>query len=287
MKENTELSPEQQTLLNAPAYKIAFQDPDLLERDELRPVRLLLELQKPVLSLQEQNIESTIVVFGSARTLPPDVAEARLTRAQEDLAADPNDPKLNQAVRVAVKRLEQSAYYKTARDFARLVSTRCQLDERCNHVVITGGGPGIMEAGNRGAHDVGAKSIGLNIDLPFEQAPNGYITPELCFNFHYFAIRKMHFLMLAQALVAFPGGFGTLDELFESLTLIQTQTVEPIPVVLVGRHFWERILNFDALVDEGVISPKDLDLFHFAETPEEIWGFIHNEDPEEPKIEIK
>ncbi|MGA0369936.1 MAG: LOG family protein [Kiritimatiellia bacterium] len=287
MKKDPEISPEQKTLLNAPAYRIAFQDPALLERDELRAVRLQLELMKPELALEDQKVESTIVVFGSARTLPPDVAEAQLTLAQQALAEAPEDPARNQAVRIAVKRLEQSAYYKTARDFARLVSSRCQIDGTCNHVVITGGGPGIMEAGNRGAHDVGAKSIGLNIELPFEQAPNGYITPELCFNFHYFAIRKMHFLMRAQALVAFPGGFGTLDELFESLTLIQTHTVAPIPVILVGKSFWDRVVDFEALVDEGVISPGDLDLFAYAETPEEIWDLIHNEDPEEPQIELK
>lgn len=286
MTNHPPLSPEQKILLEAPAYKIAFQDPELLTRDELRPVRLQLELIKPELAMADQQIASTIVVFGSARTLSPEAAEENLTRAQTALAENPDDPRRNQAVRVAVKKLEQSAYYKTARDFARLVSSRCQVEGQCNHVVITGGGPGIMEAGNRGAHDVGAKSIGLNIELPFEQAPNPYITPELCFNFHYFAIRKMHFLMRAQALVAFPGGFGTLDELFESLTLIQTHTVAPIPVILVGRHFWERILDFDAMVDEGVISPGDLKLFHFAETPEEIWQHIHHRDPQEPIIQL-
>lgn len=286
MKPEYDLSPEQKILLNAPAYKIAFKDPELLERDELRSVRLQLELLKPALAMEDENIESTIVVFGSARTLPPDVAEAQLIEARAALAGRPDDPEANRALRIAVKKLEQSAYYQCARDFARLVSTRCQIGHECNHVVITGGGPGIMEAGNRGAYDVGAKSIGLNIELPFEQAPNPYITPELCFNFHYFAIRKMHFLMRAQALVAFPGGFGTLDELFESLTLIQTHTVAPIPVILVGRTFWDRIVDFDALVDEGVISPKDLDLIHFAETPEEIWDYIHNEDPDEPQIDL-
>ncbi|WFB34716.1 LOG family protein [Kiritimatiellota bacterium B12222] len=286
MAASHELSPAQKDLLKAPAYKMAFKDPELMDRDELRPVRLLLELQKPELAMQDQHIESTIVVFGSARTLPPDVAEAHLTAAQHALAENPSDPLLNRAVRVAVKKLEHSSYYKTARDFAALVSSHCQNNEKCNHVIITGGGPGIMEAGNRGAFDVGAKSIGLNIELPFEQAPNAYVSPELCFNFHYFAIRKMHFLMRAQALVAFPGGFGTMDELFESLTLIQTRTVSPIPVILVGRNFWERILDFDALVDEGVISPQDLDLIHFAESPDEIWSYIHNEDPQEPQIDL-
>lgn len=281
------LTPEQKQLLDAPAYKIAFKDPDLLERDALRSVRLQLEMLKPELGMADEKIDSTIVVFGSARTLPPDVAAARLTEAQSVLAGNPDDPEANRAVRMAVKKLEHAGYYKTARDFARMVSSRCQIEGTCNHVIITGGGPGIMEAGNRGAHDVGAKSIGLNIELPFEQAPNSYITPELCFNFHYFAIRKMHFLMRAQALVAFPGGFGTLDELFESLTLIQTHTVVRIPVILVGRAFWERVIDFDALVDEGVISPRDLELFKYAETPEEIWNYIHQEDPLEPQIELK
>ena len=287
MTEKTELTPEQKNLLKSPAYVTAYQDPDFMNRDELRSVRLQLELLKPELTLEDENVESTIVVFGSARTLPPDVAESRLTEAQKRLSENPADPDLNRAVRIAVKKLEHSAYYKVARDFARLVSTSCQLDGSCNHVIITGGGPGIMEAGNRGASDVGAKSIGLNIELPFEQSPNSYVTPELCFNFHYFAIRKMHFLMRAQALVAFPGGFGTLDELFESMTLIQTKTVTRIPIILVGRNFWERIIDFDALVDEGVISPGDLDLFCYAETPEEIWEHINNEDPGEPKITLK
>ncbi len=282
----SELTPEQLALLDAPAYRLACEDVDLLKQDAMRPVRLQLELAKPEMALEDEGIESTIVVFGSARTLPRDVAEAGLVEANAALEAAPEDPDLQRAVKMAKKKVEQAGYYETAREFAHLVSKTCQSDDRCNHVVVTGGGPGIMEAGNRGAHEAGAKSIGLNIELPFEQAPNPYVTPELCFNFQYFAIRKMHFLMRAQALVAFPGGFGTLDELFESLTLIQTHTVEPIPVILVGKAFWDRIVDFEALVDEGVISPKDLDLFSYAETPEEIWELIANDQPGEPKISI-
>jgi uncharacterized protein (TIGR00730 family) len=278
------LTPEQQRLLDAPAYTLACEDIDLLKRDEMRPVRLQLELHKPELALLEQNIDSTIVVFGSARSLPPEEAAEQLASAESAFAASPEDVERQQAVRRAKKQCEHAHYYQVAREFSALVSKHCQTGTCCNHVVVTGGGPGIMEAGNRGAHDVNAKSIGLNIELPFEQAPNPYVTPELCFNFQYFAIRKMHFLMRAQALVAFPGGFGTLDELFESLTLIQTHTVEPIPVILVGRRFWDRIVDFEALVDEGVISPRDLDLFAYAETPEEIWAHIHHDRDDEPQI---
>ena len=283
---NNSLTPEQKALLKAPAYRLACEDMELLTRDEMRPVRLQLELAKPELALRDEQIESTIVVFGSARTLPPDVAQQKLAAAEAALEEDPEHSGLQANLRRAEKQLEQSSYYQVARDFAKLVSSSCQVDGTCNHVVVTGGGPGIMEAGNRGANDVGAKSIGLNIELPFEQAPNSYVTPELCFNFQYFAIRKMHFLMRAQALVAFPGGFGTLDELFESLTLIQTHTVDPIPVILVGREFWDRVVNFTALVEEGVISPDDLDLFAYAETAEEIWSHIPNDEPDEPKIEL-
>lgn len=280
------LSPEQQRLLDAPAYRLACEDMDLLKREVMRPVRLQLELHKPELALSEQNIESTIVVFGSARTLPPALAEEQRAAAKREVEANPEDAGARAQLARAEKRWEHSRYYRVAREFSRLVSARCQTHESLNHVVVTGGGPGIMEAGNRGAHDAGAKSIGLNIELPFEQAPNSYITPELCFNFQYFALRKMHFLMRAQALVAFPGGFGTLDELFESLTLIQTRTVDPIPVILVGRAFWDRVVNFPALVEEGVIAGEDLNLFSYAETPEEIWALIHNERADEPKIEL-
>ncbi len=273
------MNPEELTeeLLRAPAYRLAFRDTDLMERPELRPLRLQLELMKPELAQMEQGVHSTIVVFGSARTPSPEVAEPELRAARAAVAANPGDPVATRALLRAEKRMEHSRYYQVARDFARMVSSRCQVDGQCDYVVVTGGGPGIMEAGNRGAHDVGAKSIGLNIVLPFEQAPNPYVSPELCFNFRYFALRKMHFLMRARALVAFPGGFGTLDELFETLTLIQTHKVEPTPVILVGRTFWERVIHFPALVEEGVISPEDLDLFQYAEDPEAIWNLIHGD----------
>lgn len=261
-------------LVKAPAYQLAYHDQELLDRPDMRPVRLQLELFKPEIAQAEQGIHSTIVVFGSARTLPPDVAAAELASVNEALEKDPEDRVLKAERVLAEKKLEQSHYYQVARDFSRLVSSTCQEKGDCEYVVVTGGGPGIMEAGNRGAYDVGGKSIGLNIVLPFEQAPNPYVTPELCFNFRYFAIRKMHFLMRAKALVAFPGGFGTLDELFEALTLIQTHKSPPVPVILVGKTFWDRIVNFQALAEEGVISPKDLDLFRYAEAPEEIWSII-------------
>ncbi len=275
-EEQREREELQARLVAAPAYELAFHDKELLDRPEMRPVRLQLELHKPELAQAEQGIHSTIVVFGSARTLPPDLAEANLQAARDALAGAPEDAVLLAEVARAEKQAEHSHYYRVARDFSRLVSSRCQMDGNCEYVVVTGGGPGIMEAGNRGAHDVGAKSIGLNIVLPFEQAPNPYVSPELCFNFRYFAIRKMHFLMRAKALVAFPGGYGTLDELFETLTLIQTHKSPPVPVILVGRRFWDRIVNFTALAEEGVISPKDLKLFGYAEEPEEIWEQISN-----------
>jgi uncharacterized protein (TIGR00730 family) len=270
-KERAEL---EQRLLHSPAYRLAFEDAELLSRDEMRPLRLQLELLKPELAQQAQNIRSTIVVFGSARTLPPQAAEQRVTAARHAMETSPDDPLLKAAAVRAEKQLEQSRYYQMAREFSRIVSSSCQKEGKCEYVVVTGGGPGIMEAANRGAYDVEAKSIGLNIELPFEQAPNPYVTPELCFNFQYFAIRKMHFLMRARALVAFPGGFGTLDELFEALTLIQTGKSPRVPVILVGAAFWERLVNLPVLVEEGVISPEDLDLIQFAETPEEVWAHI-------------
>lgn len=264
------------TLLAAPAYQLAFEDQELMNRPEMRPLRLQLELHKPEVAQHQLGIHSTIVVFGSARTLPPDRAEAAWAAAKHAAEASPEDALLQAELVKAAKKKEQAKYYQVARDFSKLVSSNCQIDGDCEYVIVTGGGPGIMEAGNRGAYDVGANSIGLNIVLPFEQAPNPYVTPELCFNFRYFAIRKMHFLMRAKALVAFPGGFGTLDELFETLTLIQTHKSPPVPIVLVGRSFWDKVVNFQALAEEGVISPDDLELFTYAEAPEEIWKIIND-----------
>lgn len=225
----------------APAYRLAFADPDFMTRDELRPVRLQLELLKPQMVLDERGINSTVVLMGSARI--------------QDGATGPAAP--------------LARWYDEARRLARLMTERSMESYGREYVVITGGGPGIMEAGNRGAADAGGHSIGLNIVLPHEQAPNGYVTPDLCFNFHYFAIRKMHFLMRAKAICIFPGGFGTLDEMFESLTLIQTRRMKRIPFFLFGQDFWDKVINWQALADAGVIAPEDLDLFHYVETAEE------------------
>lgn len=238
----------------APAYRLAFADDDFLCRDELRPVRLQLELLKPEMLLDEHGIESTIVMFGGARIPEPAKKDQARTKTLADL----------------------SKFYDEARTFAKLMTERSKTCDGRQNVVVTGGGPGVMEAGNRGAVDAGGASIGLNIVLPHEQAPNEYVTPELCFNFHYFAIRKMHFLMRASAICAFPGGFGTLDELFEALTLIQTGRMQRVPFLLFGREFWEKIINWDALSDAGTISAEDLDLFRFVETAEEAIDVIDN-----------
>jgi len=257
-----------------PAGLRAYEDLAFLKRDELRPVRLMLELMKAEMLQRESGIRSTIVVFGSARIKEPSVARAQLTEACRVRDENPGDPASEVAVRLAERVLARAAYYDVAREFARIVSASGQIDGSCEYVIATGGGPGIMEAANRGAHDVGAKSIGLNIELPHEQNPNPYITRGLGFNFHYFAIRKMHFMLRAKALVAFPGGFGTIDELFEALTLVQTGKVEHLPVILVGQAFWERLFNVQLLVDEGLIAPEDRNLYRFAETAEDAWRQI-------------
>ncbi len=272
------MEPDLQKMLGAimasPTYRLAEADEEFLARPELRPVRLQLEAIKPELAQQEHGIVSTIVVFGSTRIGEPAAAEARLRAAQARLEKEPGRAELARDVRIAERLLAKAAYYEHAREFARMVSSSCQVQGHREFVIVTGGGPGIMEAANRGAFDVHAKSIGLNITLPHEQAPNAYITPELCFQFHYFAIRKMHFLMKAKALVAFPGGFGTLDELFETLTLIQTGKTPRVPVILFGRSYWEKIIDWRGLLEEGVIDPDDLSLFEFAETPVEAWERI-------------
>lgn len=262
----------------SPSYTLAYQDTDFLLRDELRPVRLQLELLKPELIQIEKKIESTVVIFGSARILDPESASAQVKAAESEAGKNPADPLQEQKVKRAHQALAGSRYYEEARKLARLISADCQCGERLTHVVTTGGGPGIMEAANRGAHDAGAVSMGLNIVLPFEQAPNPYITPELSFQFHYFAIRKMHFLMRARALVVFPGGFGTMDELFETLTLVQTGKIRAIPILLFGKKFWQRAINLDVFVEEGTISPGDKDLFRFVESAEEAWDLISRAD---------
>ena len=248
----------------SPAYKLAFQDMDFLLREDLRPIRFQLELLKPQLMLDEAKIASTFVMYGSARIPEPAKAQAML-----DLATD------DRSRRIAESLVAKSRYYDIARELASIVS-KIPRDERGmrHFVVCSGGGPSIMEAANRGARDVGADTVGLNIVLPHEQAPNPYVTPALSFQFHYFALRKMHFLLHARALAAFPGGFGTFDELFELLTLIQTGKIEPIPVLLFGREFWERVINFPALVDEGVVAERDLGIFTYVETAEEAWDVV-------------
>lgn len=272
------------TAVTSSSYIPADRDIEFLQRDELRPLRLGLELLKPELIQEEQGIRSTIVVFGSSKLLEPSLAREALKQAMAELQAFPQDRTLQQRVAIAERRVALAHYYDVAREFGRLVSSTCQVDGQCDYVVVTGGGPGIMEAANRGAADVGAKSMGLNITLPHEQYPNPYITPELCFQFRYFALRKMHFLLRARALVVFPGGFGTLDELFETLTLLQTGKTRNITIVLMGRTFWERLINWPLLVDEGLITVDDLSLFHFAETAQQAWDLIsrNHGDPSNP-----
>ena len=246
------------------AYKLAFQDTDFLLREDLRPIRFQLELLKPELLMNEANIESIFVFYGSARIPDPEKAEARLAMATTDAER-----------RIAQSLADKSKYYVEARRLAN-IAARYPVDEHGhkNFVVCSGGGPSIMEAANRGAADLGAPSIGMNIVLPHEQAPNIYVTPELSFQFHYFALRKMHFLLRARALAVFPGGFGTFDEMFELLTLIQTGKMKPIPVLLFGRAFWEKVVNFEALADEGVIAHRDLDLITWVETAEDAWKAV-------------
>ena len=260
----------------ASAYKLAYLDAEFMMSDELRPVRLQLELLKPEIVQQAAGIESTVVVFGSARILDPESARSAREKASEAVALNPENDNLLRALAKARQAEKNSSYYRVAREFGHQLASSSVRNGSNQCAIITGGGPGIMEAANRGAAEAGAKTIGLNIVLPTEQAPNPYISPELCFQFHYFAIRKMHFLMRAKALVAFPGGFGTLDELFETLTLIQTQKVKRIPVLLFGRSYWERLINFDVLVEEGMISEKDLEIFHYVESAEEAYSIIAN-----------
>jgi uncharacterized protein (TIGR00730 family) len=263
-----------QAILNSPNYLRAEEDTAFLQRDDVRGVRLEMDYLKPELLLGEHQIRHTIVIFGSTRICEPAGAQHRVDVLRAEAAQAPHDKTIARKLKIAERVLAKSHYYETARAFGRLVSEYNRTVHHDHTVVMTGGGPGIMEAANRGAFDVGAKSVGLNITLPHEQFPNPYVSTELCFSFHYFALRKLHFLLRAKALVAFPGGFGTLDELFEVLTLIQTRKIKPIPVVLVGESYWRRIVDFDALVDEGVIDIEDRDLFWFAETAQDIWNDI-------------
>ena len=260
-------------LRRAKAYRKAYTDPDFLSSDEMRPVRLQLELQKPEMALAAHGVKATVVVFGSARIWDKEQSEDRSAEISKLLKKDPKNPRLISKL-ASARRLEASAkFYEVARDFGRLVSVADVLPDR-KLVVVTGGGPGIMEAANRGAYEAGAKTIGLNITLDMEQGPNPYVSPEFCFRFHYFAIRKMHFVMRARALVAFPGGFGTMDELFEVLTLVQTGKKRRLPIVLVGRKYWDDVINFANMAKWGYIAKEDLKLFYYAETGEGILKHI-------------
>lgn len=261
-------------LLESPSYREADEDPALLQQPQMRGVRLQLDYWKAENLLQAHAIEHTIVVFGSTRIPEPAEARRRLEGARAALAALPDDVERRGALHSAERVLEKSRFYDIAREFGRIVG-RAGMREAARLVVMTGGGPGIMEGANRGAFDVGAHSVGLNITLSHPQYPNPYLTPELCFRFHYFAMRKLHFLQRARALVFFPGGYGTMDELFETLALVQTRKMAPIPIILVGEDFWRRAVDFSFLVDEGVIDPEDLELFWFAETAAGIWADIN------------
>ena len=262
-----------QAILDSPSYRQADQDVDFLNRDDTRGLRLQLDYLKPELLLQQHGIGHTIVVFGSTRIAEPRAAQHRVDELAAALAADPDNAALQRQRAIAGRVLAKSRYYDVARAFGELVG-KAEGPHGKRLVVATGGGPGIMEAANRGAHDAGARSVGLNITLPHEQFPNPYITPDLCFRFHYFALRKLHFLKRARALVAFPGGYGTFDELFETLTLIQTRKMAPLPFILVGEEYWRHAFDPDFLVAEGTIDAEDRELFWFAESADDIWNDI-------------
>ena len=263
-----------QAIRNSPTYRLAEHDPEFLTRREGRGPRLQLEYLKPDTILAEERIDNTIVVYGSTRICEPAAARRNVEALRAAAAEDPGNAERLARLAVAERILANSRYYDVAREFGRLIGSMRTDTKLPKVVVMTGGGPGLMEAANRGAFDAGAKSVGLNIELAHEQFPNPYVTPDLCFRFHYFALRKLHLLLRTKALVAFPGGYGTFDELFEVLTLIQTRKITPMPVVLVGEHFWRRAVDFDYLVEEGVIDVEDRELFWFAETAQEIWDGI-------------
>jgi uncharacterized protein (TIGR00730 family) len=270
-----------QTLLDSPSYSLAFLDHDFIRSDYARSIRLQLEMEKPEWFMRQYGIRSTVIVFGSARFISQKKAARLLAEAEEHLASQPDNTELRNAVKTATLHLETSVYYEQAREFARIVSEENKKQPPAegsghpfDYVICTGGGPGIMEAANRGAHEAGAPTIGLNIKLPYEQRPNPYVSPQLCFQFHYFNVRKLHFMLRAKALVACPGGFGTFDELFEALTLRQTERMQQIPIILLGIDFWKNCINFDHLVETGVINRADLELFHLTDSPQEAWNTI-------------
>lgn len=258
-----------------PSYRLAYKDPDFIGSEDLRPLRLEMELLKPEMILDELGIKSTIVAFGGTQISPREEGERLMAEAKAAIAKDPDSPAAKRLMVRAERVLYKSRYYEECREFAKIV-TEYNIANDCmgENVINTGGGPGIMEAGNRGAHEAGGKSMALNIILPFEQEPNSYITPGMAFQFNYFAIRKMHFLLRAKALICFPGGFGTLDELFTSLTLKQTGRMQDIPIILYSKEYWDGIIDFQFLADEGVIADSHLDLFQYSETPQETWDII-------------
>ena len=274
VEEDPEAPSRIQAILDSPSYRQADRDVDFLNLDETRGVRLQIDYAKPELLLEQHGVQHTIVVFGSTRIPEPVAASRRVEELRAALKRNPGDAELERRLSVAERILAKSDYYDTARELGRLVGASGEGPDDSRVMVMTGGGPGMMEAANRGAFDVGAKSIGLNISLPHEQYPNPYITPDLCFSFHYFALRKLHFLLRARALVAFPGGYGTFDELFETLTLIQTRSIRPVPVVLVGERYWRKAFDVDFMVEEGVIDAEDRELLWHAETAQEIWQGI-------------
>ena len=271
-------------IIHSDTYRLAHQDLDLLNSSSMRGVRMLLEISKPEISLEEAGITSTIIVFGGARLEEKSAAEAKLKEAIKELDSNPASTQWKRKVSQARKILELSSYYDAAREFAFLAShfgqTGSTSGPSCSsHVIVTGGGPGIMEAANRGAFDAGCRSIGLNIELPHEQHPNPYITPNLCFNFNYFALRKFHFVMRAVGAVLFPGGYGTLDELFELLTLRQVGTQHAMPIILFGKDYWSRLIDFEFMADSGLIDDNDLNLIQFADTASEAWDLIRGQTP--------
>ncbi len=274
MKKQITAEENRRAIRDSSSNVLAELDIEFLGRSEQRPVRMQLELLKAETILRENNIDSTVVVFGGTQIVTKEEAESRLAVAQRHHNESPDDPRTARVVERAKSVLSKSHFYDDALEFGRIASTTCQTNGRCEYVIATGGGPGIMEATNRGAFEAGAKSIGFNIELPHEQEPNPYITPELCFQFSYFALRKFHFILRAAALVVFPGGYGTLDELFNTLTLRQTGRMQQIPIILYGKEYWTKIINFQALADEGVIADEHLDLVYFAETPQEAWCII-------------
>jgi uncharacterized protein (TIGR00730 family) len=273
-REDPEAAQRVAAIRHSASYRQADRDVDFLDRDETRGVRLQIDYLKAELLLREHDVQRTIVVFGSTRLMPPAAAQRSLDALRAEQAARPDDAPLARRVAVAERMLENSRHYDEARELGRIVSGAGAASPAERLTIITGGGPGIMEAANRGAFDAGAESVGLNITLPDAQQPNPYITPDLCLRFHYFAIRKLHFLMRARALVAFPGGYGTFDELFETLALVQTRSIAPVPVVLVGERYWRRACDFDFLVAEGMIAPEDRALFRFAESAAQAWEAI-------------